>query len=78
MVDISLSEGTITLNHEWPVDKRASAYEDGEPVVSLEVDTEYGTAVVGLNFAELIALADDIDGFIGYYDTLAEDEWNSR
>lgn len=78
MVSIPLNEGTITLNHEWPVNVRAERYHEGEPVVSLEVDTEHGTAVVGLGLGELIALADLIDGFIGYYDTIEEDLWSSR
>lgn len=78
MVDITLNDGTITLNHEWPVDMLVEKYHAGEPVVSLEVDTDLGTAVVGLGLGELIALADHIDGFIGYYDTIEEDEWNSR
>lgn len=78
MVSIPLNDGTVTLEHEWPVASRVEAYRRGEPSVSLEVDTEYGTAVVALKLDELIALADRIDGFIGYYDTIEEDEWNSR
>lgn len=78
MVAINLAEGMITLEHEWPVERRVEAYETGQPIVALEVDTEYGTAVVALDLSELIALTDHVDGFIGYYDTLEEDAWNSR
>lgn len=78
MVSIPLNEGTVTLTHEWPVNVRTEKYQDGEPVVSLEVDTDLGTAVVALGFGDLVELAAHIDGLLGYYDTIEEDEWSSR
>lgn len=78
MVDIAVGGGTITLNHEWPLGQRVDKYREGEPVVSLEVDTDLGTAVVALDLVELIALADRLDGFVGYYDSVEEVEWSSR
>lgn len=78
MVSIPTIEGTVTLNHEWPVDVRAQAHEEGQPIVSLEVDTDLGTAVVALDLADLVRLIDSLDGFVGYYATIEEDEWTSR
>lgn len=78
MVGIPLNEGTITLEHEWPVDKRVEKYLDGEPVVSLEVDTDQGTAVVALTRMDLFALASSLGEFDHYYQKIEEDEWNSR
>lgn len=74
MVSIPTNEGTVTLNHEWPLEARVESYQRGEAVVSLEVDTDLGTAVVALDFGDLVELADHIDGFLGYYDTVEVDE----
>lgn len=78
MVDIKLNDGTITLNHEWPVDMLVEKYHAGEPVVSLEVDTDQGTAVVALNVADLAELWVAAGEFLDYYEKIEEDEWNSR
>lgn len=78
MVSIPVNEGTVTINHEWPVDKRVDKYHEGEPVVSLEVDTDLGTAVVGLTLQQVIDLTFELDEFYLYYQEIARDEWSSR
>ncbi len=78
MVTISPNDGTITLNHEWPVDMIVEKYHAGEPVVSLEVDTDQGTAVVALHPSDLALLWQATEEFLDYYEKIEEDEWNSR
>lgn len=72
MVSIPLDEGTITLNHEWPGEDHYDKYMEGEPVVSLEVDTDLGTAVVALRYGDLLKLFVDVDNFARYYEDIED------
>lgn len=78
MSEITTADGTVTLNHEWPVPVRVEAFSEGLPIVSLELDTEYGTAVVALNMEELEGLVNAAAEWVRYYQEIGIDLWNSR